>query len=223
MRFPIRMDPVWRPALLAGGATPGRSYVDVSADEVLFRFGFWFRQSIPRSEIVSVTVRSWPVWYGVGWRSNLRGVIGLIGSYQGVVEVKLRNRTRAWGVFPCDRIAVSVADPGEADRGACWSIGGDAASCSAERGEAAAKQRRGEEARRAQKAVPSRTARGRRRRIEPRRHSGCRRSRPLKERAFRRSGRGWGRRRDGGDGSDSGERSRRSVRAERASSHNGNT
>ena len=38
-------------------------------------------------------------------------MVGLIGSYQGVVEVKLRTRTRAWAVFPCDRIAVSLEDP----------------------------------------------------------------------------------------------------------------
>jgi len=111
MRFPIRVDPIWRPVLLAGGATRGRSYVEVREKDVAFRFGLWFQRSVPRSEIVGVTQRRWPVWLGVGWRSNLRGVIGLIGSYEGVVEVKLRNRTRAWGVFPCDRIAVSLEDP----------------------------------------------------------------------------------------------------------------
>ncbi len=111
MRFPIRIDPIWRPLLLGAGATRGRSYVEVSEKEIGFRFGFWFRREVPRSEIVGAAPRQWPVWYGVGWRSNLRGVIGLIGSYQGVVEVRLKNRTRAWGVFPCDRIAVSLEDP----------------------------------------------------------------------------------------------------------------
>src|SRR5712692_4808620 len=111
MRFPIRIDPIWRPVLLAGGATRGRSYVEVGDSEVKFNFGFWSRQTVPRSEIASAAPRQWPVWYGVGWRSNLRGVVGLIGSYQGVVEVKLLTRTRAWAVFPCDRIAVSLEDP----------------------------------------------------------------------------------------------------------------
>jgi len=111
MRFRIRIDPIWRPLMLTGGATPGRSYVEVTDKFVSFHFGFWSRQTVDRDEVVSAAPRRWPVWYGVGWRSNLRGVIGLIGSYQGVVEVRLKNRVRAWAVFPCDRIAVSLEDP----------------------------------------------------------------------------------------------------------------
>ncbi|MGH8631449.1 MAG: hypothetical protein ACREU7_11895, partial [Burkholderiales bacterium] len=67
--------------------------------------------TVPRSEIAGAARRNWPVWYGIGWRSDLRGVIGLTGSFQNVVEVRLKNRVRAWGVFPCDRIAVSLEDP----------------------------------------------------------------------------------------------------------------
>jgi hypothetical protein len=107
----MRIDPIWRPLMLTGGATRGRSYVEVTDKFVSFHFGFWSRQTVDRDEVVSAAPRQWPVWYGVGWRSNLRGVIGLIGSYQGVVEVCLKNRVRAWGVFPCDRIAVSLEDP----------------------------------------------------------------------------------------------------------------
>ncbi len=111
MRFPIRVDPWWRPLLLAGGATRDSSYVDVTDGGVSFRFGFLFRRAVQRDEIAGAALRHWPIWMGVGWRSNLRGVIGLIGSYGGVVEVRLQNRSRAWGVFPCDRIAVSLEDP----------------------------------------------------------------------------------------------------------------
>ena len=111
MRFPIHIDPWWRPLLLAGGATPGNSYVELTDGDVLFRFGLLLRRQVPRSDIESAQIRAWPLWYGVGWRSNLRGVIGLIGSYRDVVEVKLKTRTRAWAVFPCDRIAVSLEDP----------------------------------------------------------------------------------------------------------------
>jgi len=111
MRFPIRVDPWWRPLLLAGGATRDSSYVEVTDDGVSFRFGFFFRRAVKRDEIAGAALRHWPIWMGVGWRSNLRGVIGLIGSYGGVVEVRLQSRSRAWGVFPCDRIAVSLEDP----------------------------------------------------------------------------------------------------------------
>ena len=110
-RFPIRIDGWWVPLLVPFGATNKNSAVEVMDDDVHFHFGFFFDRSVPRSEIEGVYRRAWPWWMGVGWKSNFRGVIGLIGSYDGVVEVKLRTKTRAWGVFPCDRIAVSLRDP----------------------------------------------------------------------------------------------------------------
>lgn len=111
MRFPIRIDSIWRAPVLIGGATHGNSYVDVTDDGVSFNYGLLFRRTVPRSEIVDAYTREWPWWYGIGWRSDLRGVVGLVGSYRNVVEVKLAKRSRAWAVFPCDRIAVSVEDP----------------------------------------------------------------------------------------------------------------
>jgi hypothetical protein len=111
MRFPIRIDRIWRAPVLIGGATKQNSYVEVTDGEVSFRYGALFNRTMPKSEIVDAYTREWPWWYGIGWRSDLRGVIGLVGSYQNVVEVKLASRSRAWGVFPCDRIAVSVEDP----------------------------------------------------------------------------------------------------------------
>jgi hypothetical protein len=110
-RFPIRIDGWWGPLLLPFGATNKNSAVEVMDEAVHFHFGFFFDRAVPRSEIEDVYRRTWPWWMGVGWKSNFRGVIGLIGSYDGVVEMKLRTKTRAWGAFPCDRIAVSLRDP----------------------------------------------------------------------------------------------------------------
>jgi len=111
MRFQIRVDPVWRPFVFIGGATRRNSYVEVTDEGVHFRFGLLFDRTVPFSDVKDVFPRSWPLWYGIGWRSNFRGVIGLVGSYTGAVEVRLSKRGRAWGVFPCDRIAVSLEDP----------------------------------------------------------------------------------------------------------------
>jgi hypothetical protein len=110
-RFNIKMDPLWRPFLLLGGATRSNSFVEVGPESVAFNFGVGFHYRIPRDEIKAVFERSWPLWYGIGWRSNFRGVIGLVGSYEDVVEVRLNNRKRAWAVFPMDRIGVSLEDP----------------------------------------------------------------------------------------------------------------
>ncbi len=111
MRFPIRVDPIWRSFLLAGGATRRNAYVELTDNGIHFRFGLLFDRTVPYSDVKAAFRRSWPLWYGIGWRSNLRGAIGLIGSYEDIVEVRLKKRTRAWLVFPCDRIAVSVEQP----------------------------------------------------------------------------------------------------------------
>jgi len=94
MRFHIRIDPVWRPLLLAGGATRENSYAELTDAGVRFRFGLLFDRLIPYEDVKAVFGRSWPFLYGIGWRSNLRGVIGLIGSYHDVVEVRLKGRAR---------------------------------------------------------------------------------------------------------------------------------
>jgi len=107
----MRLDPWWRPLLLIGGATPSNSYVELSEDAVNFRFGWLFRRTLPRSDIEEAVPRRWPLWYGVGWRTNFRGLIGLIGSYQGVVEIHLRTPGRVWGLFSLRRLAVSLEEP----------------------------------------------------------------------------------------------------------------
>ncbi|MDO8616640.1 MAG: hypothetical protein Q7T33_13045 [Dehalococcoidia bacterium] len=111
MRFPVHIDSWWRPLLLAGGATPRNSYVELTDDQVLFRFGLLFRRSVPMADVEGAVIRAWPLWYGVGWRTNLLGLVGLIGSYKGVVEVRLRKPLRVWGLLRCRRIAASLEDP----------------------------------------------------------------------------------------------------------------
>lgn len=109
--FPMKIDAAWRIPMALIGATPSSSYAEVTDDNVRFRCGLAFDRTIPRDEIAGVDQRGWPWWMGIGLRTNLRGLIGLIGSTDGVVEVLLRTRSRAWGVFPCNRIAISVQDP----------------------------------------------------------------------------------------------------------------
>lgn len=112
MHFQIRIDPVWRAPLLLGGATRDNSHVELTDAGVRFRFGLLFDRLVPYDDIKAVFGRSWPFLYGIGWRSNLRGVIGLVGSYHDVVEVRLKRRlARVWGVFPMDRICASLEEP----------------------------------------------------------------------------------------------------------------
>jgi hypothetical protein len=110
-RYQMRIDPAWRPLVLAGGALKNNSYVDVTPEAVTFHFGYLFNHTEKRGDITEVKQRSWPWWMGVGWRTNLRGLVGIIGSYRGVVEVAFEGQSRAWGFLPLNRIAVSLEDP----------------------------------------------------------------------------------------------------------------
>ena len=110
-RFQMRIDKLWAPGLLAGGATRSNSYVEVTPEAVTFQFGYIFNHTESRDDIRDVKARSWPWWMGIGWRSNLRGLFGLVGSYRNVVEVSFADASKAWGMLPMDRIAISVEDP----------------------------------------------------------------------------------------------------------------
>ena len=111
-RFAIRIDPWWQPLLLAGGATRDNAYVQVANGEVQVQFGWLFRHTFRRSEIAEAVLRDWPIWMGVGWRTNLLDQIGLIGSYRGVVELRLYAPIRVWRVLRCRRLAISLEEPG---------------------------------------------------------------------------------------------------------------
>jgi hypothetical protein len=112
-RFPIRRDRWGVPLLLLFGGTRGRSYVELTGDRLVARFGWLFHHSFPLTGIESVRRRSWPWLYGTGWRSNLFGVIGLVGSSENVVEVCLKRRRWIWMILPlsCNRLAVSLEEP----------------------------------------------------------------------------------------------------------------
>ncbi len=110
-RFPMQLDPWWRPLLLVGGATPDNSYLELADDGLSLHFGLLFNRTIPREQIESVAEADWPLWLGVGWRTGFGGRYGLIGSYQGIVELTLREPIRVLNLFNFTRIAVSLEEP----------------------------------------------------------------------------------------------------------------
>jgi hypothetical protein len=110
-KFSIKIDPWWQPLMWPGGAIPSSAYVEVDDNNVRVQLGFLFDHVIPRSEVESAAPINWPWWMGVGWRTNFRDQVGLIGSYQNIVELKLRSPMRVWRVFNCTRVAVSLDEP----------------------------------------------------------------------------------------------------------------
>ena len=90
------------PLLVLFGGTAGRSYLELTGDALVARFGWLFHRRFPLKDIEGAARRSWPLLYGIGWRSNLLGIIGLIGSHAGVVEIRFRRRRWLWGCCcPC--------------------------------------------------------------------------------------------------------------------------
>lgn len=114
MRYRIRRG-IFRPLLTVLGGTAEGSYVDVGPAAVRFRFGFLFDEEIPRAELARVRRSRWPWYGGIGWRLGVPGVVGLIGSLDGIVEIELREprRVRFLGIpLRCRRVFVSLEDPG---------------------------------------------------------------------------------------------------------------
>lgn len=95
MRYPFCFNPVLRPLLLALGATRGGSFVEVDGRELRVRFGPLFDERLPLAEIAEVLQPAhWPLIGGIGWRTDFRGAVGLIGSTRGVVLVRLARPRR---------------------------------------------------------------------------------------------------------------------------------
>jgi hypothetical protein len=114
MRYAMRLDPVWRPLLALFGGTPGNAFVEIGGQSVRFRFGWTFDETVPLARIAGARRTTWPFWAGIGWRIASRGRIGLIGSREGVVEVRFRPPRRIRLLFipwRCRGIAVSLQNP----------------------------------------------------------------------------------------------------------------
>jgi hypothetical protein len=115
MRYPILMSPLWRPLLLPFGGTPERSYVELEDGVLHVRFGWLFNHSFPLDEVEGASPSHWPVWAGIGWRTNFRGTAALIGTYVNIVEVRFKQPQRVRMVVPtpCRRLYLSLEQPSE--------------------------------------------------------------------------------------------------------------
>jgi hypothetical protein len=114
MRYPMRLDPVWRLILALFVGTPANSYVEIGEQSVRFRFGWPFNETVPLDQIAGAAPTAWSLWGGIGWRIAPRGRIGLIGSLRGVVDVRFHSprRVRFLGIpWRCRGVAVSFEDP----------------------------------------------------------------------------------------------------------------
>lgn len=113
MRYTISRSPWLRPLLILFTATESRSWVEIEETGIRAQYG-WYRIFVPHESITSVHRANWPWYAGIGWRTNLRSVIGLIGSYEGVVEIAIDppQRTRLIGIgLGMKQLIISLEDP----------------------------------------------------------------------------------------------------------------
>ncbi len=92
-RYAIKREGWVTPLLVLFTATASRSWVELGDQGLRVRFG-WHETSVPYAAITGGRRAHWPWYAGLGWRSNLRSIIGLIGSYDGVVEITLDPRQK---------------------------------------------------------------------------------------------------------------------------------
>ena len=115
MRFAVLISPLWRPLLLPFGATSSRAYAEVADGQLRVRLGWLFDQRFPLDEIEAASPSHWPVWAGIGWRTNFRGTVGVIGTFVNIVEVRFKQPQRVRVLLPttCRRLYLSLEEPRE--------------------------------------------------------------------------------------------------------------
>lgn len=113
MRFQIDRSVLALPLLAALGGTAKGSYLELTDDELHCKFGFLFDEAIPLSAIegVEANVR-WPWYDGVGWRTNFRGRVGLVGTLRNIVCIKVAPGRKAhlFLPLPLRKLYVSLED-----------------------------------------------------------------------------------------------------------------
>lgn len=111
-RFALAISPVWRPALLVLGVTPKRSYIEIGEEEAHVCFGR-LEYHFPLNAVEDVRLSNWPLWAGIGVRTNFRGNVGLVGAYVNVVKITFKEpqQMRLLLKTMCKQLFLSVEEP----------------------------------------------------------------------------------------------------------------
>ena len=103
---------------LVGLVRDSNSYVAIEGDRVRVRFGWFFNRTFALGDIDGAEPLRWPWYYGLGWRTNLTGLAGVVASASGVVVLRFRQSQRVGGIvlflkLGCSRLAASLREPDE--------------------------------------------------------------------------------------------------------------
>jgi hypothetical protein len=114
MRFPIKITDNFlvEPIMHTFGAKPEVTYTELEGGKLRVRMGGWFDEQLGVDEIKAIAPSSWPWWGGLGVKLYHHGV-GVIGSTDGVVNVKLKApRKVSVALIPveCEQLWISLED-----------------------------------------------------------------------------------------------------------------
>lgn len=113
MRYPIKITDnlLLEPILHTFGVKPETTYAEIHDGVLEVSMGRWFHERIPLAAIAAVAPSEWPWWGGLGVKLAHHG-IGVVGSLDGVVNVKLKQPTKmhAIAVVEAEQIWLSLED-----------------------------------------------------------------------------------------------------------------
>jgi hypothetical protein len=72
------------------------SFVAVAEERTRIRFAGFVDTVIANSDVVAARTAKWPIWGGIGIRTNFRGHVALTSAWGEAVELDLRNPVRIW-------------------------------------------------------------------------------------------------------------------------------
>jgi hypothetical protein len=72
------------------------SFVAVAEDRTRIRFAGFVDTVVANRDIVAVREARWPIWGGIGIRTNFHGHVALTSAWGDAVEIDLRNPVRIW-------------------------------------------------------------------------------------------------------------------------------
>lgn len=113
-RFPILISNLGAFLLLPFGVSRRQAVIHLRDGKMRVEFGPMFDETFDLEAVEGVETASWPIWAGIGPRTNLRGAVGLVGAYRNIVRVRFKEpqRVRLFMVpVSCQRLYVSLEDP----------------------------------------------------------------------------------------------------------------
>ncbi|RYE82421.1 MAG: hypothetical protein EOO75_20725 [Myxococcales bacterium] len=114
MRYPLKVTEnfLLEPVLYSFGVRGETSHATIADGELEVQMGTWLHERIPLTEITRLSPATWPWWGGMGIKLAQHGV-GLIGAFEGIVNVQLQAPRKVRVVLDadCSQVWLSLDDP----------------------------------------------------------------------------------------------------------------